>query len=272
MDVMTFVVAVAILWFALATVMSLAWLIEQRTGNSGWIDVTWTAGLGGIGVVAALLPSSPAVTTNRQWLIASLVLVWAVRLGWHISVRTTKITEDPRYRKLKLDWGRDASRNLFWLLQAQAALSVPMAVSIVLAAWNPAPRFTFIDLIAILLFIVALAGSATADRHLAAFKERTRGSGEVCDEGVWAWSRHPNYFFEWLIWLSVALFAIELSGNWLWGYLAFIGPICMFWLLRYVSGVPPLEQHMVAKYGERYMAYQQSTSVFFPVPPVRTAR
>ena len=142
-----------------------------------------------------------------------------------------------------------------------------MVLSIALAAWNPAALWTPMDALAIIVIASGLAGSAVADWQLAHFKRTVTRPGQVCDVGLWSWSRHPKYFFEWLIWLGFALFAIELSGSWSWGYLALAGPTCMYWLLRYVSGVPPLENHMLAKYGELYANYQRTTSTFFPIPP-----
>jgi steroid 5-alpha reductase family enzyme len=84
---------------------------------------------------------------------------------------------------------------------------------------------------------------------------------------LWSWSRHPNYFFEWFGWLAYALFAIDFSGTYHWGWLALSGALCMYWLLNHVSGIPPLEEHMLKKYGDRFRAYRRRTSAFFPLPP-----
>ncbi|MGI9353608.1 MAG: DUF1295 domain-containing protein, partial [Rhizobiaceae bacterium] len=136
---------------------------------------------------------------------------------------------------------------------------------------NPAPLLSNADWIALFVFCIGLAGSALADIHLARFKQNGP-TGQVCNTGLWSWSRHPNYFFEWLVWVAFALFAINIAGDWNWGYVALIGPACMYWLLRYVSGVPPLEEHMLAKYGAAYATYQTSTNVFFPLPPSQPPR
>ena len=181
------------------------------------------------------------------------------------------MSDDPRYAKLRLEWGAESSRKMFWLLQAQAALSVPMVVSIVLAAVNPAPLSSLVDWIALFVFCVGLAGSALADLQLTRFKQNNPSS-LICSTGLWSWSRHPNYVFEWLVWVAFALFAFNVSGDWNWGYVALIGPTCMYWLLRHVSGVPPLEEHMLAKYGAVYVNYQTSTSVFFPLPPKQASQ
>jgi len=266
MDILELIGVALGLWGLLAVFMAFAWLIQQRTGNSGWVDTVWTFGVGVTGIAGATAAFSISDLTLRMLLLSALVFVWAARLAGHITLRTTQISDDPRYKKLREKWGAAAPRNMFWLLQAQALLSVPIVLSITLSAWNPAPLFTPMDLGALALFCIAIAGSALSDFQLTQFKQRNHGTGKVCDTGLWAWSRHPNYFFEWLIWLSLALFALDLSGNWPLGYIAIAGPVCMYWLLRYVSGVPPLEAHMVARYGDAYATYQRTTSVFFPLP------
>ncbi|RAI25084.1 DUF1295 domain-containing protein, partial [Rhodoplanes serenus] len=84
--------------------------------------------------------------------------------------------------------------------------------------------------------------------------------GRICDDGFWGWSRHPNYFFEWLTWVGVAVIALDLSGAYWIGWLALAGPACMYWLLVHVSGIPPLEEHMEARHGAAFRAYQARTS------------
>jgi steroid 5-alpha reductase family enzyme len=257
------------LWMMLASLMAIAWVVEQRTRNSGWIDVVWTCAMGLTGIAGATALSVSNLS-QRQLLVSGMVLLWALRLAAHIAQRTTTIVDDPRYAKLRQQWGASASRNMFGLLQAQALLSVPMLLSIFLAASNPAELFTVMDLVGLVLFCTALAGSSISDLQLVRFKQRKQTAGRVCDVGLWAWSRHPNYFFEWLIWLSFAMMALNFSGTSGSGYLALAGPVCMYWLLRYVSGVPPLENHMLEKYGAEYAAYQKRTSVFVPLPPAST--
>lgn len=255
-------------WLIMSAFMALAWIIQQRTGNSGWVDVVWTIALATSGIIGALAGLSSELT-SRQLLIAAIVAIWALRLVGHIVVRTQKISDDPRYAKMQKEWGDSAPVKMFGLLEAQALLSVPMLLAIILAAWNPRPLFGTMDIIAILVFVVALTGSYISDRQLTEFKNRSGTSGKVCDVGLWSWSRHPNYFFEVLIWLAIALFALDWTAAYPWGFAALLGPACMYVLLRYVSGVPPLEDHMVSKYGDAYRAYQKSTSVFVPLPPER---
>jgi steroid 5-alpha reductase family enzyme len=141
-----------------------------------------------------------------------------------------------------------------------------VALSVFLAAHTPVQGLRFQDLLAIFVAVTAIVGEGIADRQLRHFKSVASNTNGVCDRGLWAWSRHPNYFFEWLGWLAYPLFAIDLSGGYPLGWLALAGPVCMYWLLRHVSGIPPLEQHLMQSRGPAYRSYQARTSAFFPLP------
>ena len=118
--------------------------------------------------------------------------------------------------------------------------------------------------------LAGIAGEGMADAQMHAFRADVSNKGKVCERGLWAWSRHPNYFFEWLVWLAYPLIAAGgLPAFW---WLAFIGPLLMYWLLTRVSGVPPLEEAMLASRGELYADYQRRVSAFFPLPPSRSSR
>jgi steroid 5-alpha reductase family enzyme len=262
-----FIAALAAVSAALSVTMGVAWLIQQRTGNSGWIDTSWTFGLGLVGLGCALrLDGGP-----RHVIVAIFAVVWSARLGLHIARRSAGIADDPRYAKLVRDWGADARRQMFWLCQKQALVSIPMALAFYLAAHNPLPELRPQDLAAIAIVAVALAGEALADRQLEQFKSNAGNRGKILDNGLWHWSRHPNYFFEWLGWLAFPLLAIDPAGHNPYGFVALAAPICMYWLLVYVSGVPPLEEHMLKTRGELFRAYQRRTNAFFPAPPRRAS-
>jgi steroid 5-alpha reductase family enzyme len=247
-------------------IMSFAWLVWRQSRNSGWIDTIWTFGLGLMGLlgaVAAFLVGSP---TSRTGLVAAMAAIWSLRLGLHITFRTRGITDDPRYAWLVREWKSDASRQMFWLLQKQALVSIPLAVAMWVAARNPLSPLAMQVTVTLLIFFAAVAGEAIADEQLRRFRHDQSNNGEVCDTGLWRWSRHPNYFFEWLGWLAYPVLAADFSGNYPWGFLALAAPLCMYWLLVYVSGVPPLEEHMLARRGNAFRKYQMRTNVFFPGP------
>ncbi len=253
----------------LVVVMSAAWLVQRRTGQGGWADAFWSLGLGAAGVGVALFPIEGVALSLRQYLAALLIGLWGLRLGLHIATRAAHEGEDARYARLRQDWGDGFQIKMFGFLMLQAGAAAFLALSVMAAARNPAPGLTLQDGLATLVFTCALVGEAVADRQLAAFKRNTANKGEVCDVGLWAWSRHPNYFFEWLGWCAWPLFAINLSGEWPWGWLALTGPAYMYWLLTQVSGVPLLEQHMRRSRPKAFEAYAARTSAFLPRPPRR---
>lgn len=250
---------------ALSFLMAVAWVVQQRSGNSGWVDTIWTFSVGIVGAGAALWPLARESPNARQWLVAALVSVWSLRLGSHIARRTAGITDDPRYASFAADWGAHAPRKMFVFLQNQALGSIPLVFAIFVASRFPSDSLRLQDYLGALILFAGIAGEALADSQLKAFRADPANKGSVCDVGLWRWSRHPNYFFEWFGWLAYPV--IALSVNYPWSLATLLAPIFMYWILRHVTGVPPLEEQMLKSRGDRYRAYQARTSVFFPLPP-----
>jgi len=254
----------------LAVAMVLAWVWQRHVRNAGWVDVFWTFATGLAAVAGALWPLGDGASPARQWLVAALAAIWALRLGLHLRTRVLHRPEDARYAGFREDWGAKFQPWLFAFLQVQAAAALPLAVAMMLAAHAPVPFPRLADAIALAVIVVALAGSTIADRQLARFQADQANVGRVCDRGLWGWSRHPNYFFEWLGWCAWAVFAFDPA--WSPGWLALSAPVLMYWLLVHVSGIPPLERVMLASRGTAYRAYQQRTSAFLPLPPRQELR
>ena len=250
---------------SLSVLMAGAWLVQQRTGNSGWVDTIWTFSLGLVGAASALWPIAGAAPNARQWLVAALVAIWSVRLGLHIARRTAGITDDPRYAAFASEWGADSPRKMFVFLQNQGFGSIPLAFAIFVAARFPAETLRLQDYLGALILLAGIAGEALADAQLKGFRDRAANQGRVCDVGLWRWSRHPNYFFEWFGWLAYPVIAI--SPAYPFGWATLLAPLFMYWILVHVTGIPPLEQQMLRSRGERYRDYQSRTSMFFPLPP-----
>lgn len=248
-------------------VMALAWAMQRRTGKFGWADIFWTYGLGLTGAAAALLPLPHDMNPARQWLVAAMVAAWSLRLGTHILTRLRHGDDDPRYVALDKQWGKDAPRKMFLFLQLQALGGLPLLLAVMLAARAPGGGIGWQDLAGFALLLGAVIGEGVADAQLRRFARDPANKGKVCDTGLWRWSRHPNYFFEWLGWLSYAVIALRLDGSYPWAWLAFLAPAAMYHFLVNVSGIPPLEAHMLRSRGEAFRAYQQRTSAFFPWPP-----
>jgi steroid 5-alpha reductase family enzyme len=254
---------------SLSLLMAGAWMVRERTGNSGWVDTIWTFSLGLVGAASALWPVAGPAPNARQWLVAALVAIWSLRLGLHIAVRTSGITDDPRYAAFAREWGVDSPRKMFAFLQNQGFGSIPLVFSIFVAAHFPSDLLRPQDYLAALILFVGIAGEALADAQLKRFRERPENRGRVCDVGLWRWSRHPNYFFEWLGWVAYPVIAIspEYPLFYPWGWATLLAPAFMYWILVHVTGIPPLEQQMLRSRGERYRDYQSRTSIFFPLPP-----
>jgi steroid 5-alpha reductase family enzyme len=257
--------ALAAIAVALAILMAGAWLVQQRTGNSGWVDTIWTFSVGLVGVSGALWPVAGASPNARQWLVAGLVAIWSLRLGVHIAVRTAGITDDPRYAAFASEWGADSPRRMFVFLQNQGLGSIPLVFAIFVAARFPGDALGLQDYLGALILLAGIAGEALADAQLKSFRANPANKGQVCDIGLWRWSRHPNYFFEWFGWLAYPV--IALSPNYAWGLATLLAPVFMCWILVYVTGIPPLEAQMLRSRGDRYRDYQSRTSRFFPLPP-----
>jgi steroid 5-alpha reductase family enzyme len=260
-----FLEALAGIAVSLAILMSLAWMVQQRTGNSGWVDTIWTFAVGLVGAGSALWPVAGVAPNSRQVLVAALVAIWSLRLGLHIAVRTAGITDDPRYAAFAREWGVDSPRKMFIFLQNQGFGSIPLVFAIFVAAHFPADALRIQDYLGALILFAGIAGEALADAQLKTFRTNAANKGRVCDIGLWRWSRHPNYFFEWFGWLAYPVIAI--SPDYVWGWATLLAPVFMYWILVHVTGIPPLEEQMLRSRGERYRDYQSRTSMFFPLPP-----
>lgn len=259
-------------WFLLVVIaigislaMAAAWLVQRMTSASGWIDTIWSLAVGFGGIAAAIYAEGlPA----RRMTVLVVVAAWALRLAWHIGTRTRGGGEDPRYARLMEDWGDSAGWRLFIFLQVQALAAFILVFAVYLAATNDKTYPSGTDFFAAVLAAAALIGETMSDVQLAQFRRTPQARTEICERGLWYYSRHPNYFFEWLFWCSFPLFAITNSVT---SLLSLLAPALMYWLLVHVSGIPPLEQHMLRSRGEKFRALQQRVNAFFPGPRKSTS-
>lgn len=261
---MTALLITLLIFPALVGVMFAAWLFQRQERNGGWTDVFWTFAAGGASVAAALLPFGEM--TVRQLVVALMVGSWSLRLGVHLLRRVGGTgEEDRRYAAFRREWGADFQARMLRFALSQAPAGAVLAGAAHVAAHNPAPFGRTLDVLGLALFAVALAGESLADAQLARFKADPENRGRIADKGLWAWSRHPNYFFEWLIWTAIVPIAI--SASYPLGWWAIAAPAMMFVLLNYVSGAPHVERTMRQSRGAAFDAYAARTSRFFPVPP-----
>jgi steroid 5-alpha reductase family enzyme len=184
--------------------------------------------------------------------------LWGLRLAWHLWRRVAGEPEDGRYRALREHW-QGSQPKFFGFFQFQALLVGMFAVPFLAVAANPIVSFIGI-VAAVVIWLISVGGESLADRQLAAFRADPTNRGKTCRVGLWRYSRHPNYFFEWLHWFAYVVLAM---GSPLW-WLAWSGPLVMFLFLRFVSGVPYTETQALRSRGDEYRRYQRDTPMFFP--------
>ena len=260
------VVHLALTLVALCLVFGASFVLASRIDNYGIVDVVWSYSFGGGAVWFAV---SSGGWGPRSLLVSLLVIAWSLRLGSHLAVRVARAhpIEDGRYRAMRERWRGRFGITMFGFFQLQALSVVVLALPVFLVARNETPEFAAIEYVGVALWVAALVGESMADRQLAVFKRDPANHGRVCTVGLWGWSRHPNYFCEWLVWLAYALLAWPASAGWL----GLIAPAAMLYLLLCVSGVPPTEEHLMRSKGEAYRRYQRTTPAFFPWPPRRSS-
>ena len=250
-------------WAAAAGLMLLAWAGQWRTQDAGLVDFTWAASLGLLAFgYAALADGDPL----RRILVAIMAGGWSFRLAAYILVnRVIGKPEDGRYQRLRAHWREHTQLKFFGFFQAQGLLAAIFAVPFLIVALTREPPPLFTVLSAILIWLLAVGGEALADKQLATWRSNSANRGCTCRVGLWRYSRHPNYFFEWLHWWSYPLLAWGSSEWWL----TLLGPSLMLYALFKVTGIPYTEQQALASRGDDYRAYQRSTSVFIPWFPKR---
>lgn len=254
----TFLLTVAIVVAA----KTAAWLLSLRTRNAGLVDPIWAFTLGGLAAVYAVAGSAPQDT---RVLLGAMGAAWGLRLGWHLWVRNSGKPEDWRYAKFRAEWGARADRNMFWFFQFQNLFTLALSASAFLpvAFRDDAPPSWAVAL-AIGLWWLAVGGEALADRQMERFRHNPLNKGRVCRDGLWRYSRHPNYFFECVHWLAY----VPLAWGAPWGWATLAAPLVMAWLLTKLSGMPLLEAEM-ARRKPGYAEYMRTTSALVPWPPRR---
>ncbi|CAN5917177.1 DUF1295 domain-containing protein [soil metagenome] len=251
-------------WGLAAGIQLVLWAIQQRTKNAGIVDVGWAFAFTPVAALFAWRSTSCACGWG---VIAAIVVAWSLRLGIYLVTRgAASHPEEGRYKDLRARWGSSASTKFFIFFQAQAALvgilSSAFAVPFIVEphAWWPRALGATVSIIGIL-------GEATADLQLARFKKDPSNKGKVCDVGLWSWSRHPNYFFEWCVWIGYAIYG--LAFGW-YGLIAIVAQAIIVGSIFGITGIPPTEAQAVRSKGDAYREYQKRVSRFILLPPKRT--
>jgi steroid 5-alpha reductase family enzyme len=246
-----------------ALAMTATWWLQRRTRNAGYVDVVWAALMG----AAALFYGAVGMgAATPRLLVAMLGGIWGFRLSLHLLARVLHESEDGRYRHLREHW-RDDQRKFLVFFLGQALLTALFSIPFLVVANNPVTGFTWWSSAGVLLWALALGGETVADTQLAQWRRQASHRGRTCRSGLWRYSRHPNYFFEWLHWFAYVLLAVG-SPWWAWSLL---GPLLMGASLLWVTGIPFTEAQSLRSRGEDYRAYQREVNMFFPWFP-RTRR
>ena len=250
-----------LVWSVAAGLQTLGWIWQKRRRNAGIVDALWALGLAIAAVLCAALGSGAVLP---RALLALCGGVWGLRLAWHLWRRVRGEAEDGRYAQLRTHWDED-QRKWFAFFQFQAGLVALFALPFLAVASNvdPAPQWIAAALV---IWIISVAGEALADRQLATFRADPAQRGRTCRVGLWRYSRHPNYFFEWLHWFTYALLATGSPLVWL----AATGPVLMYVFLRWLSGIPFTEAQALRTRGDDYREYQRTTPMLFPWFPRRS--
>jgi steroid 5-alpha reductase family enzyme len=249
--------------FVLATaVMAVLWYLQVRIRDASHVDVAWAALIASAAVVYALLAGGDVA---HRVLAATLASVWGFRLAGYLYVnRIRGKDEDGRYRSLRSKWGDDANRNFFWFFQVQALFVVFFSVPFALICLDPDTTISLLAWAGVATWAVGNAGTIAADRQLAVWRADPANRGKTARSGLWSWSRHPNYFFEWVTWCGIALVATTAPNGWI----AWLVPAGLLFLLLRVTGIPANERQALRSRPD-YAEYRQTTSAFVPLPPRR---
>lgn len=244
---------------ACAIFMFLTWLLAQRIHNAGIVDLSWAFG-------SSLLVMLYMLTSNnngeRQLALASMITFASLRLTWHLGTRFARHWphEDARYTELKKQMGEDKNGiKLLLIFLWQGLVLTLMSAPFAFVIADAEKSLLLIHWLAISIWLISLVCEAIADQQLASFSQKPENKGKTCQVGLWQYSRHPNYFFEWLSASAYSVFALASPM----GFLSVLSSLTLLHFLFNVTGVKPSEEHSM-KTRSDYAAYQRTTSVFIP--------
>ena len=244
--------------FAVA-MMVVIWWLALRINNLGIVDIAWSAAFAPVAVFYAATTHGDF---TRRWLIAGMAALWSLRLGTHLYFRVVghHPHEDVRYAQMRSKWGANLKSQALIFFELQAVLIVLLSTPFLIACLNPRSGISVLEWAGVAVWAVAIGGESLSDWQLKQFRSHPENKGKICQAGLWNYSRHPNYFFEWLVWVGFFLFAWDSPGG---CYTVLCPGLMLFFLLR-VTGIPLTEELSVKSKGDAYREYQRTTSAFVP--------
>lgn len=252
---------VTMIWtgaLAVGGLMLVLWLVHLALRNAAIVDAGWA---GGLALLGAIYGAAGDGWATRKTMVAAMALVWGLRLALYLLfTRVLGHAEEGRYVQLRKEWAAHIPLKFFFFFEFQALLCVVLSAPFLLAVVNPAPELSPLEYAGAALWLVAICGEVAADVQLSRFKADPRNKGKTCRAGLWNLSRHPNYFFEWLIWMAFAVFALASP----YGYVGLLSPALILFFLFKVTGIPATEAQALRSRGDDYRRYQETTSAFVP--------
>ncbi|NCZ90403.1 MAG: DUF1295 domain-containing protein [Actinobacteria bacterium] len=245
---------------AIAILMFSTWVVSVAVKNASIVDIVWGLGFVVTGWVAFAVGDGDG---TRGWVLAILVSLWGLRLAGYLARRNIGHGEDYRYRAMRKHWGpRFPVISLFTVFLLQGVLMWVVSLPLQLGQVETSPGFGPIGTMGVLIWAVGLFFESVGDAQLRRFKADPVNEGRVMSSGLWRYTRHPNYFGDFLAWWGIGIASL---ASWT-SVVGLIGPVVMSILLMRVSGVPMLE-HSIAKRRPEYVDYRRTTSPFFPRRP-----
>jgi len=242
----------------MAGLMLLLWIIHLLIRNAAIVDAGWAAGLATLAILYAMQGPGDFI---RRWMIATMAAFWGLRLALYLLLsRVIGKPEEGRYVQLRREWKTSLPLRFLFFFEFQALLTVVLSLPFLLASLNSHSSLGRFEKIGTVVWLVSICGEAAADFQLYRFRKNPESRGKTFRSGLWRYSRHPNYFFEWMIWVAYAVFALGSP----WGWLSLVSPALMLFFLLGSAGIAATEAQALRTRGAEYRAYQRTTSTFIP--------
>lgn len=247
-------------WFLIFGFMGLLWLIHFPIKNAALVDVGWGLSLFLLAIFYVFY-NSETIPNHRSTLLLIMLGLWSFRLsGYLFFTRIWKSEEEGRYVTLREKWKPNTGLKFFVFYQAQGLLNVFLSLPFLFVALNQETSLVGFEIFFISLFFIAWIGETVSDFQLYFFKKAPSNKGKVCDKGLWYYSRHPNYFFESIVWIAFSGLAIFSP----FGYIGLLAPILIITSIFKVTGIPATEEQNRKTKGKEWEEYEKSTSIFVP--------
>lgn len=246
-------------FIAVSVIMIIIWIWAYRIKNAGVVDIFWAFNFF---VIAVILWIFTGADPLRKGVVCGLLALWSLRLGVYLLVRVGSHLdeEEGRYKQLRQEWAPNVNFKFFVFFQMQALSNVFLATPFFIILLNTAKGLNGLEWTGAALWLCSIIGEGTADQQLKNFKKNPANKGKVCEAGLWNYSRHPNYFFQLMNWVSVLILALSSPYGWI----AIVCPLAIGYLIFKVTGIPMTEEQSIRSKGELYKRYQQTTSEFIP--------